>query len=74
MESNKVNDQTIIVYATIFPWEIKIKFAFKKDMFVSEAKNYITDTVRALNMGSFTMGKVTDENDYMILGTYVSYL
>ncbi len=70
METSKSSD-TLILYSTIYPWEIKVKFAFKKDLFVSEVKNYITDTIRGLNIGSFQIGKITDENDYILIGTYV---
>ena len=70
METSKNND-TLIIYSTIYPWEIKVKFSFKKDLFVSEVKNYITDTIRGLNIGSFQIGKLTDENDYILIGTYV---
>ena len=71
-EETNTNSNKIKIYATIFPYEIKVILMFPGNMFISEMKNYITDTVRGLNIGSFNCGKITNEQDYILLPTLVS--
>jgi hypothetical protein len=70
--NSSTNSNKIKIYATIFPYEIKIILMFPGNMFISEMKNYLTDTVRGLNIGSFQCGKITNEQDYILLPTLVS--
>ena len=59
----------IKLFASIFPWEVKVIFIFESATYISEAKNYITETIRGMNLGSFTCGKITNSEDYVLLNT-----
>lgn len=55
------------LFATIFPMEIKIILSFPYETLISEVKHYIQDSVRALNIGGFYIGKMTNIDDYLFL-------
>jgi hypothetical protein len=57
----------IKLFATIFPMEVKIILSFNPETLISEVKNYIQDSVRALNIGGFYIGKITNVDDYLFL-------
>ena len=59
----------IKLFATVFPWEVKVIFIFDSATYISEVKNYITETIRGMNLGSFTCGKITNSDDYVLLNT-----
>ena len=72
VKEKEKQEENIKLYATIFPFEIKIIFLFPVGTYISEVKNYIQETVRGMNVGSFSIGKVTNSEHYIVLPTNVS--